>query len=258
MPSIWTGAIAFGLVNIPVKLFSATEESSLDLDMLDSHDFQKIHYKRVNEKTGKEVPWKQIVKGYKYENRYVVLDDKDFERASPQQTREITLDFFCASGDIDPIYYETPYWAEPEKNGARAYLLLFTALKKSGKVAVGSFVLRNREHLCVLRPYGDLLLVQKIRYSAELRDPAAVTLPARSSVKPAELKMATALIDQLTNKFDISELKDSYTGKLMQFIKAKAKGKKMVTPPLRVAHKAGTDLMEQLKASIQPKRKHAS
>lgn len=258
MASIWTGAIAFGLVNIPVKLFSATEESTLDLDMLDGHDFQKIHYKRVNEKTGKEVPWKQIVKGYKYANRYVVLEDKDFEQASPRQTREITLDFFCPLEDIDPIYYETPYWVQPEKNGARAYLLLYAALEKSGKAAVGSFVLRNREHLCVLRPYEGLLLVQKIRYSAELRDPEVVSLPSRSSVKAAELKMATALIDQLTNKFDISKLKDTYTDKLMQFIKAKAKGKKMVTSPLRVAHKAGSDLMEQLKASMRPKQKHAS
>jgi DNA end-binding protein Ku len=258
MASIWTGAIAFGLVNIPVKLYTATESTSLDLDMLDGHDHQKIHYKRVNEKTGKEVPWNQIIKGYKYDDRYVVLDDKDFQKASPQQTREITLDFFCPVKDIDPIYYETPYFAEPEKNGARAYLLLHTALEKSGKVAVGSFVLRNREHLCVLRPYGDILLLQQIRFAVEIRKPDAANLPARSTVKSAELKMAAALIDQLTDKFDISALKDTYTDKLMEFIKAKAKGKKTVTPPLRVAHKAGADLMEQLKASMQPKRKRAS
>lgn len=258
MASLWTGAIAFGLVNIPVKLFSATGEESLDLDMLDRNDGQKIHYKRVNEKTGKEVPWSSIVKGYKYNNRYIMLEDEDFEKASPGQTKEIALNFFCGAEEIDPLYYEGGYFAQPDKSGSRAYLLLMTALEKSGKVAVGSFVLRNRESLCVLRPYAGLLLVQKIRFAAELRSPDAVSLPARSSVKSAELKMATALIDQLTNKFDISDLKDTYTEKLLQFIKAKAKGKKPVTPALRVVHKAGTDLLEQLKASMQPKRKNAS
>jgi len=258
MASIWTGAIAFGLVNIPVKLISATESSSLDLDMLDKKDHEKIHFKRVNEKTGKEVPWKQIVKAYQYNDRYVVLDDKDFELASPKQTKEIGLDFFCDAGKIDPIYYETSYFLEPDKSGGKAYLLLHTALADSGKVAVGSFVLRNREHLCVLRPYGNVLLLHRIKFAAELRKPDAVTLPAKSSVKPAELKMAKALIDQLTGDFDIGKLKDTYTDKLLAFIKAKAKGKKTTAAPLRVVHKASSDLLEQLKASMQPKKKKAS
>lgn len=258
MASIWTGAIAFGLVNIPVKLLSATEDSSLDLDMLDKKDHEKIHFKRVNEKTGKEVPWKQIVKAYNYEGRYVVLDDKDFEMASPAQTKEISLDFFCDEGEIDPIYYETSYFLEPEKSGGRAYLLLHTALASSGKAAVGSFVLRNREHLCVIRPYGSILLLQRIKFTAELRKPEAVSLPAKSSVKPAELKMAKALIEQLSGPFDISKMEDTYTDKLMAFIKAKAKGKKPAPAPMKVVHKASDDLLEQLKASMQTKKKRAS
>lgn len=255
MAAIWSGAIAFGLVNIPVKLFSATQDDNLDLDMLDSHDLQRVRYKRVNEKTGKEVPWEKIVKGYKYNDHYVVLDDKDFERASPKKSREITLDFFCPLSDIESIYYETPYYAEPEKNGSRAYGLLREALTKARKAAVGSFVLRNREHLCVLRPYEKVLLVQTIRFAAEIRKPVDVAIPA---AKPAELKMATTLIDQLSADFDISSLKDTYTDQLLTFIKAKAKGKKTTSGSLKVVHVASGDLLDQLKASMQQKKKRAS
>jgi DNA end-binding protein Ku len=251
MASIWSGAIAFGLVNIPIKLYNAVHSDNLELDMLDSKDLERIHYKRVNEKTGKEVPWEQIVKGYKYEDRYIVLDDKDFQKAAPEQTREIGLDFFCEAAQIDPIYYETAYYAEPDKSGLREALVL------TEKVAVGSFVLRNREHLCVLRPFGKDLLVQTIHYQTELRAREG-DAPSTSTPKPAELKMATALINQLSASFDISHLKDTYNDKLMEFIKAKAKGKKTAAAPLRVAHKAPADLLEQLKASMQTKRKRAA
>src|SRR6187455_3309011 len=155
MRPIWTGAIGFGLVNIPVKMYSATQESSLDLDMLDKSDLSNIRFKRVNEKTGKEVSWGNIVKGYKLKDKYVVLTDKDFEAASAKKSKVIEIQDFLDEADIDTIYYETPYYLEPEKNGSRAYALLRDALVKTGKIGIGSYVLRNRETLAILKPYED-------------------------------------------------------------------------------------------------------
>src|SRR5882762_458812 len=139
MRAIWTGAIGFGLVNIPVKIYSATQGSELDLDMLDKKDHSHIKFKRVNEDTGKEVAWENIVKGYKLDDRYIVLTDEDFEKASPEKTKIIDITEFVDEKEIDGIYYETPYYLEPEKSGVMAYTLLRDALHKTGKVAFGSF-----------------------------------------------------------------------------------------------------------------------
>src|SRR5579872_4863812 len=134
MRSIWTGSIGFGLVNIPVKLYSAVQGSELDLDMLDKKDHANIRFKRVNENTGKEVAWENIVKGYKLDDRYIVLTDEDFQKASPEKTKTISIQEFVRESDIDGIYYETPYYLEPDKSGARAYVLLRDALHKTGMV----------------------------------------------------------------------------------------------------------------------------
>ena len=255
MQAAWSGAIAFGLVNIPIKLYVATRDTSIDLDMLDSRDGAKVRYKRVNEQSGKEVPWASVVKGYKLNGKYVVLDEADFKKAAPEQSQELNLDFFCEASAIPSLYYEAAYLAQPEKTGSKAYVLLREALTKSKKVAVGSMVMRSRQHICVVLPYGEWLLVQRIHYPEDIHIPESVTgLPA-TSIKAAELKMAQSLVDQLTQKFDISDYKDTYHEKLMEFVKAKAKGKKFTTTPLRVVHKASNDLMDQLKASLGTKRK---
>ncbi|MBN9384379.1 MAG: Ku protein [Chitinophagaceae bacterium] len=250
MRSIWTGAIGFGLVNIPVKLYSATEESSLDLDMLDKKDHANIRFKRVNENTGREVPWESIVKGYKLDDRYVVLTDEDFQKASPEKTKIIEIKEFVDETEIDGIYYETPYYLEPEKNGAKAYVLLRDALAKTGKVAFGSFVLRNKESLCLIKPVDKALVLYKIRWAQEVRSTEDLKIPDGSS-KPAELKMAIQLINQLSGPFDIDKYEDTYSGELMKLIKAKAKGKKPPKPVMKVVHREGKDLMSQLKASLQ-------
>src|ERR1700753_1911433 len=140
MRAIWTGSIGFGLVNIPVRLFSATHDSTLDLDMLDKHGHANIRYARINERTGKEVPWGNIVKGYKYNDEYVVLSDEDFEKVSPKKSKMIEINEFVDGGVIDTTYYDTPYYLEPYKGGEKAYTLLREALKQSGKVAVGEYV----------------------------------------------------------------------------------------------------------------------
>lgn len=249
MKAIWNGSIGFGLVNIPVKLYSATEESSIDLDMLDKKDHSNIKFKRVNETTGKEVPWENIVKGYNYDGKYVVLDQADFGKASPEKTKTLSIDQFVKEDEIDSIYFETPYYLEPQKNGEAAYNLLVEALKKTGMAGVGTFVMRNKEALGILRPYEDILLFQRIRYPEEIRKTSDLNI-TKKTIKPAELKMAVALIEQLSQKFDISAYKDNYAAGLMKVIEAKAKGKKLAEPKMKVVHNKAKDLMEQLKASL--------
>ncbi len=250
MKPIWTGAIGFGLVNIPVNLFSATTSGSLDLDMLDKTDHSKIHFKRVNEKTGKEVAWENIVKGYKYNGEYVVLNPDDFEKASPEKSKVIEISSFAKEEEINSVYYETPYYLEPVKSGVKAYTLLREALVKTGKVGVASFVLRNRESLVILKPFEKTLVLNKIRFSQEIKDMGELNIPAKSEVKKSELDMAVSLIQQLTAKFDISNYTDTYTDELLKLIEAKAKGKQTKAPKLRVVHSQAKDLMAQLKASL--------
>lgn len=253
MRPIWTGAIGFGLVNIPVKLYSATESSTLDLDMLDKKDNSNIQFKRVNASTGKEVAWENIVKGYKMPNdQYVILDNKDFEKAYAEKTKTISIEEFVDETEIESMYYETPYYLEPEKSGVRAYALLREALLKSGKVGIATFVLRNKEALAVLRANSKVIVLNRMRFEEEIRDPADLHLPAKSEVKPSELKMALSLINQLTGKFDVSRYHDNYTAQLLKFIKAKAKGVKVKEPKMKIVHTKTRDLMDQLKASLSP------
>ena len=253
MRSIWTGAIGFGLVNIPIKIYSATEESSLNLDMLDKKDHERIRYVRVNEKSGKEVPWENIVKGYNYDGKIVVLDDKDFAKASAEKTKLIEITEFVSESEINSMYYETPYYLQPAKGGEKPYVLLREALKKAGMAGICTYVMRNRESLAIIKPVGEALVLNKIRFAEEIRDVKKLDLPD-SKVKAEELKMAVALIKQLTAKFDIEKYKDKYTDALMKVIQAKAKGKKVESPKLRVTHQAKTDLMEQLRESLKKKK----
>jgi DNA end-binding protein Ku len=258
MRSIWTGAIGFGLVNIPIKMYSAVQDSNLDLDMLDKKDHAHIRFKRVNEDTGKEVAWDNIVKGYKLDDRYIVLTDEDFEKASPEKSKIIGINEFVDETGIDGIYYETPYYLEPEKSGAKAYALLRDALQKTGKVGFGSFVLRNKEGLCLIKPRKNVLLLNRIRWAQEIRPVTELNIPNGTS-KPAEMKMAVQLIEQLSGPFDIDKYKDTYADELMKLIKAKAKGVKQTTPTLRVVHRKGKeDLLSQLKASLQGSKRRVS
>ncbi|HEY6976009.1 MAG TPA: Ku protein [Chitinophagaceae bacterium] len=258
MRSIWSGAIGFGLVTIPVKLYSATEESSLNLDMLDKKDQAHIRFKRVNENTGKEVEWENIIKAYDYEGKYIVLTDKDFESASPEKSKYIDIFQFVKEEEIDSIYFEKPYYVEPDKTGSRPYALLREALKKAGMAGVGSFVMRNKEHLAVIKVYENVIVLNMIRYEQEIRAYKELKIPDASEAKATELKMALELIKQMTEPFDISQYKDTYTEQLMKLIKARAKGGKPATPKLKVVHKQTEDLMEQLKASLTTKKKKAS
>src|SRR5690606_6229019 len=254
MRPIWKGSISFGLINIPVKLFSAVESSTLDLDMLDSKDQSNIKFKRVNEKTGKEVAYENIVKGYKLDTGYVILEDEDFEAADAVKTKQIEIINFVDQKEIDSLYYKQPYYLEPEKNAMQAYALLRDALKASGKVGVTTFVLRNKESLAILKPYENVIVLNRIRFSQEIKEPSELKLPPVSKTKSKEMDMAKKLVDQLTEKFDISAYKDTYTAKLLKRIKEKSKGKKIKPSKMKVVHKQSDDLMDMLKASLKGKK----
>lgn len=258
MRPVWTGSIGFGLVNIPVRLYTAVKDSSLDLDMLDSSDHSNIRFKRVNENTGKEVPYKDIVKGYLFDDRYVILEPEDFEAADAKRTKLIEIVNFVDDKDVESIYYEQPYYIEPDKAGEKAYALLRDALKSAGKAGVSTFVMRNKEALAIIKPYGKALVLNRLRFDQEVRDMNDLNLPETEKVKPKEKEMARQLIDQLSEKFDISAFKDTYTEKLLQIIKKKASGRKVKVPKLKIVKTESDDLMKMLKASLEGKKKKAS
>ena len=197
------------------------------------------------------MPWENIVKGYKLNDRYIVLTDEDFEKASPEKSKIININEFVDESEIDGIYYEIPYYLEPEKSGAKAYGLLRDALRKSGKVGFGSFVLRNKEGLCLIKPMENVLVLNRIRWAQEIRPTAELNIP-KETAKPAEMKMAMQLIESLSGPFDIDKYKDTYADELMKLIKAKAKGVKPATPTLRVVHRKGKeDLLSQLRPAFR-------
>lgn len=218
--------------------------------MLDSHGLAHIKFKRVNENTGKEVPWEQIVKGYLYNDEYVILEDEDYEAASPKKSKIIEIESFVEEVSIDDIYFENPYFLEPAKGGEKAYELLLEALQKTGKAGLSRFVLRTQEHLAVIRPRENYLLLQQLRYEEEIRSSEDLNLPDKVKIAKRELDMAIELIKQYSTEFDISQYKDEYKAELMKIIKAKAGGKKPVVKKLKVVHTKSDDLFDQLKASL--------
>jgi DNA end-binding protein Ku len=182
---------------------------------------------------------------------YVVLDEKDFADASPEKSKVINITSFVDVNEVDSIYFETPYYLAPDKAGEKPYLLLHDALEKSGKAGLGSFVLRSKEHLCLIKPHEDILILNRIRFAEEIRSPSELSVPKKGKPTAAEMKMALTLIDQLTEPFNIEKFKDTYSAELMKLIKAKAKGRKIERPAMKVTHRKTDDLMAQLKASLK-------
>ena len=194
---IWKGTINFGLVNIPVALYSAEADGSLDFDLLDRRDFSRVRYRRVNEKTGREVPWDEIVKGYEYKKgQYVALTDDDFLKANVEATQSIDILDFVDAADISPIYFDKPYYLVPLKSGQRAYALLREVMKRTAKVGIARVVIRSRQHLAALLADGPVLILNLLRFSHELRDPSALDVPEAKSAAGSnqELKMAEQLV----------------------------------------------------------------
>ena len=224
MRSIWKGSIGFGLVNIPVKLYSAVQSSSLGLDMLDSRDHSRIRYQRINEKTRQEVPYEKIVKGYPINDNYVILEDKDYEDPSPEKSKMIEIESFLNIHEVNPMYYETSYYSEPETQGRKAYALLLQSLKKSKKAGLARFVLRSTENLCIIHPVEKVIVITKIRFAEEIRSSEEILTPDDVVVNKKELDMGLALVNQYSSKFEIEKFKDEYHHELLRIIEAKAKG----------------------------------
>ncbi len=254
MRAIWKGSIGFGLVNIPVKLYAATQQSSLGLEMVDRRDLMKIKYKKVNEATGEEIAADQIGKAYMYNGEYVLLEDEDFEAALPDKSKIIQINNFVKEDEIETIYFENSYYLEPDRSGEKAYALLREALIKTGRVGLAQFILRTAETLSILKPMNNVLVLSKIRFAEEIRSTEELKLPAKSLIKPDELKMALELVNQYTEVFDISKYKDEYSAALMKLIEQRASGKKPSVRKLKVTYAKTDNLIDQLKASLERKK----
>jgi DNA end-binding protein Ku len=252
MRSIWSGSIGFGLVNIPVKLYSASQShEGLDLDMLHKEDHSPIRYARICREDGEEIPYEDIVKGYEYKKGdYVVLTQEDLKKADAKKTKTIEIKQFADEDEIDSRYYEKPYYLEPDKGAERAYALLRDALARSNKVALAKYAMRARDNMAAIKPIGNALVLVQMRFPADLRDAGDLKFPTEKA-KKEELEMALALIKQLDKPFIPEDWHDTYTEELEEIIKDKAKGhtpKKQGKQPQETKVK---DLMDTLRASLE-------
>lgn len=258
MRPLWKGALSFGMVNIPIRLYSATAERQVDFDLLHKKDLSPIRYARICKEDGQEIPFKDIVKGYEYEpGDYIIMTDEDFDKIDPKKSKTIEISDFTLESEIDAIYFDKPYYLEPEKGAAKAYILLREALKKSGKVAIASFVIRQREHIGVIKPHKDLLILDQMRYHSTLKATSEFEIP-KEKPSPKELDLALKLIDQLTVEFQPEKYADTYTDELLAMIEAKKKGIKRKPKAVKEAKATKVvDLMGLLKASLGKKKKSA-
>jgi DNA end-binding protein Ku len=268
---LWKGAISFGLVNVPVELFSAEKRSSeLDLTMLDKRDLAPVGYKRYNKSTGEDVPWAEIVKGYEYDDdKYVVLSDEDFRRANIEASKTVDIQAFVDLKDIPPLFFETPYYLAPGKRGEKAYALLRDAMKKSGKAGIATVVIRTRQYLAAVIAQDDVLLMDTLRYADEIKGVEELGIPngaLHQKASAKEVDMALRLIDDMSEKWQPDKFKDTYRDDLMARIREKIKQgqtEEITAPEKADRAPAGADvidLMALLKKSVdkkqeKPKRK---
>lgn len=253
MRPVWTGGISFGLIFIPVNLYTATSSVEIDLDLLSKKDLSPIRYARINKTTGKEVPWKDVVKGFQVKKGdYVVLDDEDFDKVALHRSDTIEISSFVNKEDIDPVYYEKPYYLEPGKGAEKTYYILVQALKKSGKVGVSEFIFKNREHLCSISVEGNMLQLNQLRYESELREVSELKIPRKIEVKEKEIDLATKLISAMSEKFDAKDYKDDYINALQKIIDAKRKHKTVKVKQSKASKPTDvSEIMKQLEESLK-------
>lgn len=265
---LWKGAISFGLVNVPVELFSAQKRSEeIDLTMLDRRDMAPVGYKRVNKASGKDVPWEDIVKGYEYEDdKYVVLSEEDFRRANPEASKTVDIMAFVDLADISPQYFETPYFLAPGKRGEKAYALLRDAMAKAGKAGIATVVIRTKQYLAALVPQGDALVLNTLRYHKELKSAEDLEIPDKlkgHKVTARELDMALRLIDDMADEWKPERYHDTYHEDLLKRIEEKIKAGQTeeITEPAKEekADKGAEviDLMALLRKSVEGGKKAA-
>ena len=258
---IWSGAISFGLVSVPVKLFAAVSQKDVSFHQIDKQSGSRIRYKRVSDKTGREIPYERIAKGYEIsDDEYVVIDKEELEQFAPDATKRIDIEDFIDLAEIDPIYYEHTYFLAPDKGGDKAYALLRKAMNDSTKVGVGRVVIRTKQYLAAIRPYGKKgLALETMYFPDEIVDEDEIpAIPDKMPrVSDKELSMARKLIDSLATDFDPDKYHDEYRERVLDFLKKKAKGKTVTIEEPEEQTAAVTDLMEALKASVEGSRKKA-
>ena len=257
MRAIWKGNISFALVSIPISLFSATRKSELSFHYLHKKDMSPVSYKRFCDSENSEVSWEEITRGYEYEkDQYVEITDEDLDKADIELTKTIQIQEFVQENEIDPVYFDKPYYLEPQKGGERAYALMRDALAQSKKVGIAKVVLKSREHLAALKSVGNMLTLQTMRFSHEIVDAGSLNLPAKAEISKKEMDLANTLIDSMSDKFDPSRYKDDYYDKVLGIIQMKVAG---VTPQVPAPKGPGpakvVDLMEILKQSLNETKK---
>jgi DNA end-binding protein Ku len=252
--SIWSGAISFGLVNVPVKVYSAKSPKTVRFHQLDAKTGTRIAQKRVNPQTGEEVPYEDLIKGFELtRDRYVVIQPEELEALAPEKSRTIDIEDFVDLADIDPVYYDHPYWLVPDKGAAKAYSLLLKAMEESGKVAIARVVLRNKEHLVALRPAGPGLMMETMVFHDEVvpADDLDELLAAQeTTASDREVAMAKQLIGSLTTEFEPGRYTDTYREKILELIERKAAGEEVAVQPEAPAPAKVPDLMAALEASL--------
>jgi len=249
---IWTGAISFGLVNVPVKLYTAVDRKAVRFNQLNAKTGSRIAQKRVDSSTGEEVPYEDIVKGYEIApDRYVVIEPSDLEAIEPKKTRMVEIEDFVDLSEIDPIYYDHPYYLVPDKGADKAYKLLLEAMRETDKVALGKVVLRSKEYLVAVRPKGDLLALETMLFADEVVPPESLddALPGEVEAGERELKMAKQLVESLSGPFEPEKYSDEYREAVLQLIENKAEGKAIAVQPSEEPQPV-PDLMAALEASI--------
>jgi DNA end-binding protein Ku len=257
--SIWKGSISFGLVNIPVGLYTAEQREELPLHLLDKRNMARVRYKRVNEETSKEVPWEDTVRGYEFEEgRYVVLSDEDLQRASPEKTQTVDIQEFVDLDEISPLYFDKPYYLAPDKRGAKSYALLRETLKRTRKVGVATVVIRTKQYLAAVLAQDDVIILNLLRYAHELRSAADLDLPAgRQGVTDRELDMAERLVQGMVDSWQPERFKDTYFRDLKKTIEKRVEaGQLEQSPPpadeeKKPARSNVVDLMALLKQSVE-------
>jgi DNA end-binding protein Ku len=259
MAAIWKGAISFGLVNIPIELRSAvkSDNDGISFRQLHEKDLSPIHMDRVCNLEDKAVPYSEIVKGYEYtKGKFVVITDEEIKAAQPQSSKALEILDFVEESEIDPRFFDTPYFCVPQKGGERAYALLRETIRQTKMVGIGKFALRQRESLASIKVIGDALVLEVMRFGTELVDPSEYTFPPAKDVKPQELKMAEQLVQTFAAKFDPSKYTDDYRAYILRLIDDKLKGKEISTE--EAAEPEGTpvlDLMARLRESLEQGRK---
>jgi DNA end-binding protein Ku len=268
--AIWSGSISFGLLNVPVKLYSAVSKQTIRFRELREKDGSRVRHKRVAEGDGKEVAYEEIVKGYEFApDQYVTLTRDELSELDPKKTRAIEIQDFVDIEDIDPIYFEQPYYLGPDKGAAKAYALLVESMKQSGKAAIARFVLRNKEHLAAIRPMGAVLTMATMRFHDEVTDPKDLDTDLFAEEKPKkpdkrELEMAQQLIESLSTDFKADKYRDQYREELLAMLERKADGKEIVSAPSEEPEPTkAPDLMAALEESLaavksEPKAKAKS